>query len=89
MAVQGCHLCFKSIGNIAEIVRFFSTPEQYFLNLVRLKPLLVQVGISPVIAGLWEDGIQHDLTGDAVVVVPDISPVRVAGGYYLRSVGSD
>ena len=81
VAAQSCHLCLKCVGNVAEIIRFFSTPEKDFFNFVRLKPLFKQVRIGPAVSGVGENSVQYNLTGDAVVAMPDIPPVGIAGSY--------
>ena len=89
VAAEGGYLCVIGVGNVAEVIRFFGSPEQDFFNLVRLEPLLNQVGISQSISGIRENSVQHHLSGDAVVAMPDITSVRVGGSYDVRSIESD
>ena len=89
VTAQGGYLYVIGVGNVAEVIRFFGTPEQDFFNFVRLEPLFNQVGISQSISGIRENSVQHHLPGDAVVAVPDITSVRVGGSHNVRSIESD
>lgn len=81
VTAQSCHLDLKGLSNVAEVVRLFSPPQEDFFDLVGHNPLFHQVGIGQAVAGIGEDGVQHNPTSNAVVAVPDIASVWVAGNY--------
>ena len=89
VAAQGCHLYIEGIGNIAEVIRLLSTPEEDFFDFVRLETLFNQVRICPTVSGIGKNSVQHSLTGYAVVAMPDIPSIRVASSYDFWSMGSD
>ncbi len=89
VAAQGCHLYLEDVGNIAEVIRLFSTPEEDLFNFVRLETLFSQVGICPAVSGIGKNSVQHNLTGDAVVAMPDIPSIGVTGNYDFWPMGSD
>ncbi len=83
---QRLHFGIKRTGDINMVVRVITAPEKHLPHLVRLESLRHEVGVGKMVAGVRKDSIESDLTGNAVVPVPDIAPVRVGCNDSLRPV---
>jgi hypothetical protein len=73
----------KSFGDIGTMIHILRTPEQYLLDLMRIKPFSHQIWVRKVIPGIGEDGVQSNLSSNSMIPMPNIAPVRVSSYHGL------
>src|SRR4030042_3541913 len=89
VTLQRAQLNIKGFGDIATVIDILSSPEQYLLDLMRIKPFFRQIQIGKDIPGIGEDSVQGYLSGHSVIPVPNIASVRISSNNGLRPIHPD
>ena len=77
MTPQGFDFQVESACYVRAMIDFFSSPEPYFPDLVRLQAFFQEIGIGKMIPGIREYSIQRHLTGYAMITMPDIVAIGI------------
>src|SRR5512136_2758724 len=89
VTAQCAQLHIKGFGDIGTVINILSSPEQYLLNLMRIKPFFRQIQIGKDISGIGEDSVQGNLSGHSMIPVPNIASVRISSNNGLRPIHPD
>jgi len=61
VTAQCAQLHIKGFGDIGAVINILSSPEQYLLDLMRIKPFFRQIRVGKDIPGIREDSVQGKL----------------------------
>src|SRR5512135_737295 len=89
VTAQCAQLHIKGFGDIGTVIDILSSPEQYLLDLMRIKTFFRQIRVGKDIPGIGEDSVQGNLSGHSMIPVPNVAPVRICSDNGLRPIHPD